>query len=429
MPRRYWPAALAAVLWAALAAAPRARAGDPMNSDDKPVNNDVNPADRYKKDAEKSDFNLVPVVGGSTDIGFGAGYFSNYVHLRTGWDPFVWDIESAGFITFGSVNGSFGIPYADIYLKLMIPRLFGMPIRLELRPSYTTETTVNYYGIGDNSSGVTPAGKSDSYNFYGRTHPQLDLDLRFRIADHFSARAGARFTRNWFQINPDSKLADDLANGSAEVKSLLGAPHTDNVLLLKTGLQWDTRDNEASTYTGSLDTIDLRVSPGGSAAFPYRYGEMTVNLRWYVPIRTPWMTLALRWVANWMFGDVPFYELSHFDDTYALGGTLGVRGIPAGRYSGRLKTFGNIELRNELATFHALGKALVLGATAFFDAGRLWADGFSHPELDGTGLGLKYGAGAGLRLQSGSAFVLRADLAWSPDATPISGYVAAGQMF
>jgi hypothetical protein len=52
-----------------------------------------------------------------------------------------------------------------------------------------------------------------------------------------------------------------------------------------------------------------------------------------------------------------------------------------------------------------------------------------HPELDGRGPGLKYGVGGGVRLTSGTAFVLRADLAWSPDATPIGAYVTAGEMF
>jgi hypothetical protein len=53
----------------------------------------------------------------------------------------------------------------------------------------------------------------------------------------------------------------------------------------------------------------------------------------------------------------------------------------------------------------------------------------AHPELDGTGLGLKYGVGTGLRFQEGRTFVVRADLAWSPDARPIGGYFAAGQIF
>lgn len=72
-----------------------------------------------------------------------------------------------------------------------------------------------------------------------------------------------------------------------------------------------------------------------------------------------------------------------------------------------------------------------LGLAGFFDGGRVWADWRSAPELDGTGWGLKYGTGGGLRLQKGSTFVLRADLAWSPDArgVGVGGYFLAGHLF
>jgi hypothetical protein len=148
-----------------------------------------------------------------------------------------------------------------------------------------------------------------------------------------------------------------------------------------------------------------------------------------MPLGTERVTLAVRAVGDWMFGDVPFYELARFDDTFAVGGTTGVRGVPAQRYYGKLKAFGNVELRLEAVKFHALGKPLMLGFVPFFDGGRVWADTTAHPELDGHGVGLKYGVGGGVRVQSGSSFVIRADLAWSPDATPVSGYFSAGQAF
>jgi len=110
-----------------------------------------------------------------------------------------------------------------------------------------------------------------------------------------------------------------------------------------------------------------------------------------------------------------------------------VRGVPGQRYYGKIKVLGNLEVRTELASFRALGKHMLFGVVGFADGGRVWADTSPHPELDGNGLGLKYGVGGGLRLQSGSSFVLRADVAWSPDAealgSPVGGYFAAGQMF
>ncbi|MET0792259.1 MAG: BamA/TamA family outer membrane protein, partial [Polyangiaceae bacterium] len=210
---------------------------------------------------------------------------------------------------------------------------------------------------------------------------------------------------------------------------LIGETSSHSVVQFKYGVQWDTRDNEVSSHSGLFDTLDVKLSPGGTAEFPYRYGEATLNLRAFVPLGTPRVSLAMLVVGDWMFGDVPFYELARFDDTFALGGTTGVRGVPAQRYYGKLKAFGNVELRLEAVSFRAFGKSLTLGVVPFFDAGRLWADAEAHPELDGRGIGLKYGAGGGLRVQSGSSFVVRLDVAGSPDTQPVRGYFSAGQMF
>jgi hypothetical protein len=67
--------------------------------------------------------------------------------------------------------------------------------------------------------------------------------------------------------------------------------------------------------------------------------------------------------------------------------------------------------------------------TAIFDTGRVFTDYEPIPELDGTKLGLKYGAGGGLRLHAGKTFVLRGDAVWSPDASPVGLYLAGGHVF
>ena len=95
-----------------------------------------------------------------------------------------------------------------------------------------------------------------------------------------------------------------------------------------------------------------------------------------------------------------------------------------------MKLFGNLELRTHLTRFNVWGRHMQLGVATFFDAGRLWwAIDQSRPDLDGTGLGLHWGAGGGLRLQQGRAFLVRADVAWSPDARPVGGYLLADHIF
>jgi hemolysin activation/secretion protein len=109
---------------------------------------------------------------------------------------------------------------------------------------------------------------------------------------------------------------------------------------------------------------------------------------------------------------------------------MAIRGVPAYRYYGKIKAFGNVELRTAITRFGLWGRKLKLGFATFVDAGRLWSGvNNPRPDLDGSGLGLHYGVGGGLRLQQGQAFVVRADVAWSPDARPVGAYVVADEIF
>ncbi len=418
-----WKAALLSGVLGALACESAALASDAMNSSDKPKNGG-NPDD----DAAHNEFNLLPVAGGTTDIGVGGGYFAGLAHVEEGYDPYLWNIESAGLITVKLRDGKVVFPYQDDYVALTIPRVFGAALRLDVRAEYSWETTLGYYGLGNASPAPANVGSSTYYE-YGRLHPELVIDARWRVVDHVEALAGIGYSQSWLQIGTQSKLEADLQTGSPEVKHLLGSVSPAGVAMALGGLQWDGRDNEVSSHSGSYDTLGIKVSPGGLALLPYRYAEATAIARVFFPIVGPRVVLAARLVGDVLIGQPPFYELSRFDDTYALGGQNGVRGVPAQRYYGKVKVIGNVEIRTDIAAFHTFGKRMLFGVVAFADGGRVWADTSLQPELDGTSIGLKYGVGGGLRLQSGSSFVLRADVAWSPDASPIGGYFSAGQMF
>jgi len=411
----------------------RIHASDPLNSNNRPRSaieaTGVSAHDSQESRKAHNDVNVVPIVGGSTDLGVGGGYFAGFARMKPGHAPYVWNLDSSGLITF-KYRSREGItaPMQDLYARLTIPRLLGSPLRLQLRPSYTYEL-IDYFGMGNASATNAPPGASGDYFQYERGHPQLDVDVKWRIVDHVAGRVGFRYILNTIATAANSKLMDDRTNGPNHVRALVGFTGSHAVALFKYGLQWDSRDNETSTHDGFLHTIDVKLSPGGTRMFPFRYGEATLNLRAFIPVLKPRLTLALRVVGDWLFGNPPFYELARYDDTYAIGGAKGVRGVPAQRYYGKLKAFGNVELRIEVFAFRALGKAMVLGVIPFFDAGRVWADRRPHPDLDGRGFGLKYGAGSGISLQSGPSFVLRADIAASPDASPVSAYFSAGQAF
>jgi outer membrane protein assembly factor BamA len=375
---------------------------------------------------------LVPLAGGDTDVGVGVGVLSTVAAVAPGYKPYRWALESAGFISFKRSNGAFIIPYQDYSVQWTAPQLLGSKrLRLEVRPSYTRETTQRYYGLGNNS----PAPVQDLLvrDDYGRTHPTLWVRSLYRFWDHFHAGLGTSYTQNWLVVGPQSILGQQMANGDPNdpaVKELLGDSARHAVLLLEGILEWDTRDSETVPETGQLHVLRMRLSPRiTDANMPYQYQQVNVSSRYYYSMIPTRLVLAVRAVADMQFDHPPFYELARYDDTFALGGQNGVRGVPGQRYYGKIKIFGNFEVRARLFQFTWWSKSMTLGAAAFFDAGRSWADWGSHPALDGTGWGLKYGTGGGLRLQEGKTFVVRADVAWSPDARPIGGYVGAGQMF
>jgi hypothetical protein len=377
----------------------------------------------------KREFGFVPIAGGSTDYGVGGGFLTNVAGLDPDVEPYVWRLEAAAFITFKAKDAApseWVNPYQDYYFLLTVPHFLHQRLRLELRPSYTRETTQLYYGLGNAS--VAPPDEIPGRDFYGRTHPTLSTRLRWAAIGHVSVELGAAYTENWFELDPQSTLATDMNAGAPAVREQLGTATRHAVLLAEHSLIYDTRDSEIAPEKGQYHQLKIRYSPAAGAHLPYQYGQANATFRFYVPF-TARLGLALRAVGDWQFGDVPFYELARYEDTFAFGGVNGVRGIPGQRYYGRIKLFSNVELRSQLFDFTLFRKPYALGGALFTDFGRLWTDFAAHPELDGTGLGLKYGVGGGVRLQQGKTFVIRVDVAWSPDARPLGAYLTAGHAF
>lgn len=376
------------------------------------------------------ELNLVPLVGGDSDIGAGVGWVGDWAHLQPGAGIFRWRLESGAFISFMLRGGTIIVPFQDYYL-LLTQRNRGAEKRwkVDVRASFTDETTLKYYGIGD-ASPLPPAGLDVRQTEYRRIHPTLSAEGQLAVARHVFLVLGNFYTHNWLAVPAGGTLEGDRVAGPPDVQALLGGFGAHGVELAEVGLEYDSRDNEIVTRHGMFHALKLRYSPRVESWLPYAYGQIDLTLRGYTTPIPRWLTLSARLVGDALLGSPPFYELARFDETPAIGGVNAVRGVPAQRYYGKVKVFGNLEARSEVYPFHVGSKPLVLGVAAFLDAGRVWTElGRSHPALDGTGLGLKYGIGGGLRLQQGQTFLVRVDVAWSPDASPVGAYFAAGQIF
>jgi outer membrane protein assembly factor BamA len=395
------------------------------------------------KDPYRYEPALIPAIGGSSDVGFGGGALFSLTRFQPGSAPYLWHVEGAAFVTAGGLRSDVTFPYQEYYVELTIPRFLDPALRLIVRPSYNREGNLQYWGLG-NASVYAPRWTSIdadrnpaayqaavAYNEYILLRPALRADLRIDLPPPFHVVIGAMFSQNAADVAEHSKITADRRGASGPiVQGIVSGPDSYGVLLLESSLLYDTRDDETAPERGMFHKLGVRASPGAGGDLPYTYAGVNVTTRFYAPLVHKRLSLAFRLLGDTLFGHAPLNEIARVDTmAYGMGGVDAVRGVPALRYYGRAKVIGNAELRAILFGFRVLKEDVRCGLAAFFDAGRVWADYQYLPELDGTGLGLHYGVGGGPRIQVGEAFVVRVDVAWSPDAHPVGAYLKAGHIF
>lgn len=379
--------------------------------------------------ATHREINVIPIAGGDSDVGFGGGAVGDWARVGPECKEYCSRLEVQAFATGLTREGHFMLPYQDYSALLTLPRLGPeQRVRLDIRGSFTDERTLKYYGIGNATP--FPAAVPEAQTEYERIHPALSVEARMTLTGRWFLQLGNVYTHSWLDVPASSILAQQQASGPPEIRALLGGFGRHGLDLIELGVQYDSRDNEITTRRGMFHALQARFSPAIPGWLPYDYVQLDATLRFYAAALDDRVEVGWRLVGDALMGSPPFYELARFDDTPAIGGGKAVRGVPAQRYHGKVKLFENLEARLKLFDFKIRQKPLSLALAAFFDAGRSWTElSARHPELDGTGLGLKYGVGGGIRLQEGATFVVRGDVAWSPDARPIAGYFAAGEIF
>src|SRR2546423_540561 len=178
--------------------------------------------------AARSELNFFPLVGGDSDIGFGGGVAGDLARLDPRYQPYRWRLELTAITTFkpgqaqgtGTGVGDVTIPYQDYVLDFDMPQLTASRrLRLELRPSFTWESTLRNYGIG-NASQRPAEGVPLAQMEYARRHAVLMESGRMGIAGPFFLRFSAEYTQTWLQIPEDTILGRERANGAPRVRAL-----------------------------------------------------------------------------------------------------------------------------------------------------------------------------------------------------------------
>jgi hypothetical protein len=323
-----------------------------------------------------------------------------------------------------------------------IPDLLGGTTRLSPYIYFQRTVDQGYFGLGNASSAVAPRGSSRFFQY-------VDSELRARqmaritLGKKFDLVLAGTFRDESPTVYPGTLLAIDAATKGPDGKPLLRgvvpnpAPSQLGIGMLGGGVLYDSRDNEIFPRSGTLYQLGVRAVQGFPLEADVRYGATGASFSAYVPLFHRSVVLATRLVADLEFGNVPFYDLftgGPFQTADMPGGPQGIRGVPSGRYLGRIKALGNVELRSLPVGFKLFGQRFHMGGDAFFDTGRIWLDYTGSP-LDGTGVGLKYGVGGGLYFQWGQAALFRIEAAYSPDQVaenpgfPVGIYVEEGVMF
>ncbi|MCB9640662.1 MAG: BamA/TamA family outer membrane protein [Myxococcales bacterium] len=398
--------------------------------------------EKPKKDPNRLEIGGLPAVNYNIDTGFGVGVILNLARFAPGYYPYRWRLFLQIYTTLRpDPAGGVENPYHSHFLELDMPGLID-GVRLRARVEFRRFSTAGYYGLGNNSEKIEPWANLDSekdpegyraarrYQQYDRIYPFASLGARITLWQRDKERlelflTGA-FTYNFLNPYPGSRLEKDIQESKTDSKAgqalrqqLLGiAPHA--LLEVGAGLLWDTRDNEFTPQRGILHEISFRGSPGVDANL--YYAAFNATLRFYQSIYKEYLVIAFRILGDVMLGNVPFYLLAEHGGFFSgntLGAGGGLRAVPTGRYHGKIKMLGNLELRSKFLTFNIGSVPFSLGVLAFFDFGRAWLDFNSSANLfDGISdeknlFGMKFSGGGGLRIQWGESLVVRLDVGYS----------------
>jgi len=375
---------------------------------------------------------ILPAINFDSDTGFGFGVIANLAMFEPEHRLHRWRVTAQGYASVKDGPKGAEFPLQHHYIKLDMPDSLTDGLRLRVVGRFRRQVNVGYFGVGNATEETVSADVFDpelepdehlrAFRFYqyDRIYPELKANVQFRLLEGVEVFGGLGVTWNWITAYPGSKLQMDAAQ-------VVGVGRH-GLIDAQVGLLYDTRDEETSPQSGMFHEISLRG--GKLVERSEAFGGANATFRIYQAIFDEYLAVAARLMADLLFGDAPVYELANHGGlfpTTAIAGGEAIRGLPGQRYHGKIKLLGNVELRSKLVDFTLFEQDFNLGLIAFFDTGRVWADYKANELFDGTGVGLKYGVGGGLRIQWGQTFVIRGDVGWSPDGLGI--YININHIF
>jgi outer membrane protein assembly factor BamA len=396
----------------------------------------------------------LPLLNYNVDEGLGYGAMVMLVDRADGsYSPYRYSVVLQFFQT------TLGI--AAHRLSVDAPNLLGSPWRVGVDLNYAENRFAPYYGLGNTSEYVpgfsscedrealsaNPDACPGNADFRGlryytydiRGLPRISLNVRRALADPFKLYLGYRLRMERLRLrysteelgqSGGSRLMEDLDAGRLSGPG--GSPAAEELSWrtseLRAGIQYDTRDIEASPSAGMYHELSVRGGLGllGSQS---NYWGATLHARLYHRVVPGYERLVAAWrgIFDVMGGEVPFFLMPSFgglDGMDGLGGVFSARGLLKNRFQGPVKLLLNGELRWTPLSATLLSQQFDFSLVGFVDSGRVWSD------LDlRDGGGLNTAAGGGLRVAWNREFVIRMDYGLGLTAPSTGFYLEFGQIF
>ena len=322
----------------------------------------------------------------------------------------------------------------EIVLGLDVPYIFKSLWRVRVEGTYENDPNMIYFGITEKSLGtLTNPQTGVSYSKYDSYKQSLTGNYTNynRYTEKNDVMMDVSAERSFFQSKMRSIIGLRYANigiipygGNSLLQTdflagrTLGVGRT-QVIMLQTGLVYDTRDLEGDPGKGVFAEITNELSLkawGSQYTFNKTFAQIRVYQRLFPSVFKK-LVFAMRGGIAGLNGNAPFYEYMEEWSTEGgvydvVGGRFTLRGYKQSRFVANYLDFINTELRARFAQFTILKQHLALSAVPFFDMGGV---GDTPSKLFGYSANYRYAEGLGLRIAWNVNTVLRFDYAISKE--------------
>jgi hypothetical protein len=337
---------------------------------------------------KKWNFVILPNLGYDSDLGFYFGGLTNVFYCKGVFPDFKhsWYVEWTHY-TKGSDKKIF-----QFESKTLIPK-----VRFAFDILYNTEQALDFIGFNGYESTYNRSlmleGNTDyiSRMFYKHERKMLRVMVNFKgkvFNPHLKWVLGLMYegiktqTVDVARINEDKDSSEMLPAvdllydkyikwGIINQNEKLGGKS----LLLKMGMDYDTRDLEAAPSRGMWSALVIIQGHSFMPLKDMNYTQLVLTHRQYFSLVKKHLVLAYRFnYQGRLFGEIPYYMLpflynSFGSPTDGLGGGSSLRGIVRNRLVGDGSVYGNVEIRWKILQVRIFKQMVGLAMTPFFDAG------------------------------------------------------------